>query len=424
MDHPKVARRLWPDALASGIVTGPTRPSAPASPPTAGARVPPAEGADLLGVIATATAGVAGTSFLRRLSEALVTALGAEAAFVAEIERERTEYARVVASFGRLGISLVEGSSFEIAITPCELCWSSDTVVLPEGACRLYPRDTLVAAHGLDSYVAVVIRGHDGTRLGHIGVMARHRLRPDEAELTALRIFAARAGAELDRRHQADLVQERERRLVASRVRLVRAADDERRRIGRNLHDGAQQQLVALGFTIDAVQRALSDDPHAVEELLQAAREQAAEASAQLRRLARGLHPHGLSEHGLEVALRRLTLTSSLPVELRIELDSRLPEALELALFYTVAESVTNVLKHARASRILVEVRRAGGHLLASIDDDGVGGAQASHAGSGLDGLTDRIEALGGTVAIESRRGHGTRVRVRLPLAEWRDAEA
>jgi signal transduction histidine kinase len=181
--------------------------------------------------------------------------------------------------------------------------------------------------------------------------------------------------------------------LAASRKRLVEAAQVERRRLERNLHDGAQQRLVAR-------------------DLLAGASAELAEALEDLRELARGLHPAVLTDHGLEAALR--ALTAPLPVGLTVDLDERPAEALEAAAYFVVAEALTNVARYAFARNAAVTVRREGDSVLVEVIDDGDGGADPA-AGSGLRGLMDRVEALGGRLDVESPLGRGTTVRAVLP---------
>jgi PAS domain S-box-containing protein len=204
--------------------------------------------------------------------------------------------------------------------------------------------------------------------------------------------------------------------LAASRARIVEAGDAERRRLERNLHDGAQQRLVALSLGLRVCERKLADgDPGAIE-LLRRAKEDLAEALEELRELARGIHPAILTERGLGPALEMVAGRSSMPVELSATLDERLPRPVEAAAYYIVAEALTNASKHARASRVRVLVRREDGSALVAVADDGVGNADL-RGGSGLRGLRDRVEALGGELELDSPDGAGTTLTARLPLA-------
>jgi PAS domain S-box-containing protein len=202
--------------------------------------------------------------------------------------------------------------------------------------------------------------------------------------------------------------------LAASRARIVRAADEERRRLERNLHDGAQQRLVALSLELRLAERRLAVGDPAAGDLLRHAMADLADALEELRELARGIHPAILSDKGLVPALEMLGTRAGLPVELDAELDERLPEPVEAAAYYLVAEALTNASKHAQASRVHVRVEGRDGGALVQVADDGVGGAELN-GGSGLRGLRDRVEALGGTLEVDSPAGLGTTLTARLP---------
>jgi signal transduction histidine kinase/uncharacterized protein YhfF len=378
------------------------------------------EGSELLRTLATATAGVVGDAFFRALVRRLADAFGAELAFIAEVVDPDDRRARVIASW-RHGVELPEGHEFEIAGTPCELVYVDDVVVLPGGVCGRYPRDRLAAKHGLTSYLGVPLPGSDGRRIGHVAVQASHPLRPSPHQIEDLRLFAARAAAELERRRHQQALRERELEVVASRARVVEATDHERRRIGRDLHDGAQQRLVALGHLLALARRKAGDLPEDAAELLDQAGEQVRLASGELRELARGLHPAGLSERGLRPALEALIATSPLDVRLGALPDRRLPDPVELTLYYVVAESLTNALKYADAGTVAVDVWLHASEVVATVADDGRGGADED-GGSGLLGLAERLQSLGGTLTVDSPPGGGTRVTARIPLAPWRDA--
>jgi PAS domain S-box-containing protein len=202
--------------------------------------------------------------------------------------------------------------------------------------------------------------------------------------------------------------------LAASRARIVEAGDAERRRLERNLHDGAQQRLVATSVTVRLAARRLQAHPQ-LRALLDSAGDELGLALEELRELARGLHPATLTDHGLRAAIDALAARAPVPVLIDVALDERLPEAVEAAAYYVVAETLTNVAKYAGASEAHVRVARADGYAHVEVSDDGVGGADAS-AGSGLRGLADRVEALGGRLAVTSAAGAGTCVRAALPI--------
>jgi PAS domain S-box-containing protein len=202
--------------------------------------------------------------------------------------------------------------------------------------------------------------------------------------------------------------------LAASRARLVEAGDAERRRLERNLHDGAQQRLVATSLTVRMAARRANGDP-ALKAMLDRAGDELALALEELRELARGLHPAVLTDHGLRAAIEAVADRAPLLVELEVALEDRLPESAEAAVYFVVCEALTNVAKYARASQARVRVGRAEGLARVEVTDDGVGGADES-GGSGLCGLRDRVEALGGHLTVTSPVGAGTAVRAELPV--------
>jgi signal transduction histidine kinase len=224
---------------------------------------------------------------------------------------------------------------------------------------------------------------------------------------------AAAAGIALENaRLQAEL-QARLLELKSSRARAIEAADAERRRLERNLHDGAQGRLVALSLELHRLDSRLAGDAEG-RRLLEGAREELAESLQELREIARGLHPAALDAHGLEIALDSLATGAPLPVKLRVDLPDRLQKPTEVAAFYLVSEALTNTAKYARASSASVDIHRENGHVVVEVTDDGVGGADTA-AGSGLRGLADRVEALNGSLRVWSPQGAGTRVRAEIP---------
>ena len=378
-------------------------------------------GAELLRTIAAGTAASVGTAFLRSLVHHVADALDAEVAFAAEVEEGAWERARVLAAHGRGGVELDEGYSFSIPGTPCQMAFDRDVVSIPSGTITAFPRDSFVARHALEGYLAIVVRGSDGGRLGYLAVMSARELDAGDEAVAVLRIFAARAGAEIERRRHEAALRAREREVAASRARMVSVADEERRRIGRNLHDGAQQRMIVLGHRIELARRKLEQDPEQAAEHLRHASEEARAAGAELRELARGLHPAGLTEYGLEPALAALAGRSPMPLEVVALPDRRLPEAVEVTIYYLVSEALSNAVKYAGASSVRVAVTQGADRVVAEVSDDGAGGADPA-AGSGLAGLSHRIEALGGTLDVVSPQGAGTRLRARIPLAPWRTA--
>jgi signal transduction histidine kinase len=203
-------------------------------------------------------------------------------------------------------------------------------------------------------------------------------------------------------------------RLAASRAELVEVGDAERRRLERNLHDGAQQRLVSVALQLGMVDGKLENDPGTAREVLSAAQDDLARGLEELRELARGLHPVLLTERGLGPALHALLARTPVPVELAELPDERLTAPVEAAVYYVVAEAITNVAKYALASHARVSIRRLNGYASVIVSDDGVGGADPA-AGSGLRGLAARVEALGGRLDVDSPPGRGTRIKAEIP---------
>jgi signal transduction histidine kinase len=206
------------------------------------------------------------------------------------------------------------------------------------------------------------------------------------------------------------------RRLADSRARIVQVSQNERRRLERNLHDGAQQRFVSLALQLRLIRNLIGKDTATAVTLLEEAGDELGQALDELRELARGIHPATLTMDGLHTALVGLTERAPIPVQITRVPTERLPEALEVAIYYLVAEAITNVAKYARATGATVVVERSGsdGHVIVAVEDDGVGGADPE-SGSGLLGLTDRIEALGGRLDIDSPPGRGTRLTAEIP---------
>ena len=224
---------------------------------------------------------------------------------------------------------------------------------------------------------------------------------------------SAAAGIALENGRLEAELRARLQELHGSRTRVVEAQQNERRRLERDLHDGAQQRLVALALELGMLAEKSDTDP-ATQGRLKRARSEVSESLNELRDVARGLHPAVVSGHGLAVALESLATVTPLEVELKTDGLPRLPEQLEVAAYYVVSESLTNAAKHAQASRVSVELRVDEDTLVAEIIDDGIGGAD-SERGTGLRGLADRIEALDGRLRIWSAAGSGTRVRAEIP---------
>jgi signal transduction histidine kinase len=202
--------------------------------------------------------------------------------------------------------------------------------------------------------------------------------------------------------------------LRASRARIVEAADAERRRLERDLHDGAQSRLVALALLLRSA-RNRADDP-ALAATLDQAQKELQTSLAELRELARGIHPAVLSQRGLEPALDAVLARVPVPVTLEVDATDRLPEPIESAAYFVVSEALANVAKYAQASHATVAIRCTDGRVAVEVADDGIGGADAAH-GSGLRGLADRVAALDGTLSLDSPAGRGTRLHAEIPLS-------
>jgi signal transduction histidine kinase len=222
----------------------------------------------------------------------------------------------------------------------------------------------------------------------------------DFAELVAMAIANAQARSDLN----------------ASRTRIVTAADDARRRLERDLHDGAQQHLVSLALKARMTEVSLPAGQDAIKEQLAEIVQGLSDASEELRAISRGIHPAILSNGGLGPALRSLACRSTVPVELDVDVAGRLPDRVEVAAYYVVAEALTNTARHANAAEVKVSVKAADGHLDMLISDDGAGGADPAN-GSGLIGLVDRVEAVGGHLSVSSPAGVGTSLAATIPCA-------
>ena len=243
----------------------------------------------------------------------------------------------------------------------------------------------------------------DGQRVG--AIVHDRRLR-DEPEI--LNSVAAAAGL-------AMRSERLEAALRRSRARIVEAGIQERRRLERNLHDGAQQRLVALSLQLRIAQNQIAKAPDKAAEMVGAAQEELTRALEELRELARGIHPAVLSDRGLRAAVEALAVRSPLPVKVVEVPGERLPEPVEAAAYFVIAEALTNVAKYSGANTATVAVRRVNGHAEVEIRDDGVGGADPCR-GSGLRGLADRVGALDGSLALDSPPGSGTTLRAEIPV--------
>jgi signal transduction histidine kinase len=251
---------------------------------------------------------------------------------------------------------------------------------------------------------------HEGTRLAAIIHDAELDARPE-----LVRAAAAGAVLALDNERLKAALRARVEELRASRARIVQASLEARRRLERDLHDGAQQQLVALSLDLQLVRNRVAGDSEAVA-IIQGSMEKLATALSELRELARGIHPAILTDRGLEAALAALVERTPLPVECEVVIGERIAAAAEAAAYFVVAEALTNVAKYAQATCASVTITQDAEGVAVEIEDDGIGGADAAR-GSGLRGLEDRLSALDGTLTVDSPPGQGTRIVAHIPAA-------
>jgi signal transduction histidine kinase len=274
----------------------------------------------------------------------------------------------------------------------------------------------MLANGGADVYIFVVDTVHETALIGAAGV---------GLALTAPWIARAVAGAEsgmaakllgASERVSLAALANRVDELSARREQLVAVVEAERRRIERDLHDGAQQRLVALAMNLGMAKEKFDKDPAAARALVEEAHADAKHAMVELRNLARGIHPAVLSDRGLDAALSSLAGKAPVPVAVTVSVPERPPASIETTAYFVVAEALTNIAKHAGATRAAVNVARQNGHLKVEVTDDGIGGADATR-GTGLAGLVDRVTAVDGTVHLSSPAGGPTILTVELPCA-------
>jgi signal transduction histidine kinase len=278
---------------------------------------------------------------------------------------------------------------------------------LPDG-------ERFVDSRGQDVKLPAPGSGRGWTRIERDGELVAalvHDALDFEQELDAIGAAAGMAieNERLDAELRAKVAELRE-----SRSRMLRVGLEERRRLERDLHDGAQQRLVSMALSMRLARDRLREDPDAAERLLDGAGAELEAALEELRELARGIHPAVLSDRGLDAALETLARRAPLPVELSGQPDERLPESIELAAYFVVSEALTNVTKYAEASHVTVNVARDNGKLVVEVTDDGVGGADPDN-GTGLRGLADRLAVIEGRLEVDSPPGVGTTIRARIP---------
>jgi signal transduction histidine kinase len=304
-----------------------------------------------------------------------------------------------------LGYMLLLGPVGIVAGTITIALWSSALAALASPAAALAaPDGSLLDDAGTLGLVGVAI---SSVLIGAIAALVTRMLATGCGAL-ARALLASDDRTELTERISS---------LEASRSGAVESADARLRRIERDLHDGAQHRLAYIAMELGRARAKLgTNDPEAVDTLLAGAHDESKRAMRELRDLVRGIHPSVLTDRGLDAALSGLAERASVPVDIRSRLDGRLPPAVETAAYYVVAESLTNVGRHSGASRAEVEVSRDNGVVVLAISDDGHGGARR-RPGSGLEGLAQRVEALDGTLEVDSPQGGPTTITARLPCA-------
>jgi signal transduction histidine kinase/uncharacterized protein YhfF len=341
---------------------------------------------DPIATVVQRTAGIIGSAFLKALVREYAQVSGARVVYVAE---HRGDNARVLAEYN-------DGDER-----------SGGEFVLPG-------REPLGPAS-----VTVLLKDADGAVIGHVGVEGVQEI-PWTRDTALFTLLATRTAGEVQRQSYVAALRSREQQLAAARARLVHAVDEERRRIGRDIHDGVQQRTVAVSHLLTLAERKLAENPEAAAELVRRARDEVREATDELREMSVGLHPVGLGA-GLGTALEILAARSPVPLHVDALPDRRLPEPVEVTVFFLVSEAASNANKHAGATELRVHVAHEPDAIIAVITDDGRGGADPGR-GSGLRGLQDRVATLGGALTVASPAGGGTRLTARIPLAPWRTA--
>jgi signal transduction histidine kinase len=367
---------------------------------------------DLLGILSASQALSSETSIERlhaRVVEVLGAMTGATRVHLLLWSDDRQDWLLPAPDSG--GTIPVNGTGHEHAVPMSVLRYAQRTrepvVVVDATGDDRFTRDPYFTDSSCCSLLAVPILRRGTLRA--VLVLENRLIRGafSTERLDAVKLIAGQLAVSLD---NTQLYAE----LTASRARIVAAGDETRRRLERDLHDGVQQQLVSLGFELRALEAALPPD-HELRDQLAHTTSGLARALEDLVEIARGIHPAILSEGGLGSALKTLARRSAVPVELKLGSDRRLPEQVEVAGYYVVSEALTNAAKHARASVVHIELNGDDSILELAIRDDGVGGADLDR-GSGLVGLGDRVEALGGRIEVASPPGGGTSLLVRIPI--------
>jgi signal transduction histidine kinase len=299
-----------------------------------------------------------------------------------------------------------------IEIPPCDVVRMTQAEVEAHPEWRAFG-DQAGKHPPMRGWLATAVCSEDGLRYGLLQLSDKQ----GDADFTdqdevRIRELAALTGGTLDALRASA---ESRADLLASRARVVAAADETRRRLQRDLHDGAQQRLVSLALALRAAEANLPPEMGEVRAELSRTTSELAAAVEDLQEISRGIHPAILSRGGLAPALKTLARRAAVPVQLETRIQRRLPESVEVAAYYVVSETLTNAAKHSHASVVNVDVETVERVLCLSLRDDGAGGADPSR-GSGLVGLQDRVEALGGAISVHSPLGAGTSLHVELPL--------
>ena len=369
-----------------------------------------AESQGALRRVATLVArGISPPQAFKTVAGELGALIGADYVAINRYERDRT--ATVVASWSDPGVP--------DAVRPIGGRWPIGTDTAAAAVLRT-GKPTRITSNTIGSEIGIWTRsygiGHvvscpiwvEERMWGEVAVMFRGENPPPTDTEERLGDFVALVACTLAQaKSRADLID--------SRARVIAASDATRRRIERDLHDGVQQHLVSIGFDLRAAEAAVSDEQGELKQRLSNTAEELSGILSELQEISRGLHPSVLSKSGLDAALKMLARRSSVPVELHEHLPGPLPDQVEVTIYYIVCEALTNVLKHANASRVRVDLERQEHRICLSIRDDGCGGADLE-CGSGLIGLNDRVEALEGAMQVESPAGEGTSLRITIPL--------
>ena len=369
---------------------------------------------DMLGILSASQALSSETSIGRlhaRVAEVVSAMTGATSVHLVLWSEDRHDWL-LPALGGDAGAAPLSGSDHEHEVPMSVLRYVQRTgeplVVAEATRDDRFARDPYFTDVGCCSLLALPILSRGTLRA--VLVLENRLIRGafTAERLDAVRLIAGQLAVSLD---NAQLYAE----LITSRARIVAAADQARRRIERDLHDGAQQRLVSLALQLRAAQVAVPPELGELGADLARAAAEATGALEEVREIARGIHPAVLAEGGLRLALKALARRSPIPVDLQVHADRRLPEPVEVSAYYIIAEALTNAARHARASTVTVTVEVAGDVLRVAVRDDGDGGADFAR-GTGLAGLKDRVDALGGRLFLHSPPGAGTTLRAELPL--------